>query len=272
MRTVTFSSDNVRNHLNNNFVCTMVNTTGDPSAGASCKHAPTDTPGPCSRGIGHQNVQSLFLTPAGEIFHAASGYLSAEDMDKELSFGSDLYALMKRTPAQARQIVTQAHARRLKELGYSDAEIKQPRQNFFGGSGLVLFGNQNDPNPNGGNRQSAQSSQSSAAQRTGNGRANLQRPGGGGGGGFGGFGGGAGGGFGFPDGANPFNPFGGAQGGNFMDQMLAFQTKRTVLNDHKFSIEHPLLPMSEFMKRPQILVGNEKTAFMSVGSGGVTGK
>jgi hypothetical protein len=61
------------------------------------------------------------------------------------------------------------------------------------------------------------------------------------------------------------NGFG--NGGNMFDQMLAFQTRRTLLNDHKFSIEHPLLPMSEFSKRPQLLVGNEKTAFMSIGGG-----
>jgi hypothetical protein len=224
MRTVTFSSHAVQRTLNSDFVCTMIITTGDPSAGTSCKHAPTDAPGPCSRGIGHQNVQCLFLTPRGEIFHAASGYLSAEELEKELMFAKDCYVRMKQNPAQARQIDTQMHAQRLKELGYSEAEIRQPRQHFFGGSGLVLFGQQNEPARN----------------------SNTGRPGAGQPGFFPGFG----------------------NGGNFFEQMLEGQTKRIVLNDHKFSIEHPLLPMKDFMRQPQLLVGHEKTSFMSVGSGG----
>jgi hypothetical protein len=238
MRTVTFSSDTVQRRLKNDFVCSLINTTGDPSAGSSCKHSPNDTPGPCSRGIGHQNVQCLFLTPGGEIFHAASGYLSPDDLEKELAFASETFVTMKKSPAQAKQIDAQVHARRLKELGYSDAEINQPRQNFFGGSGLVLFGQQNE------------------TPKNNTGRGNTQRSPG-----FPGFGNG------FPGFPNGFG-----DGGNIFDSMLSFQTKRIVLNDQKFSIEHPLLPMNEFMKHPQLLVGNEKTSFMSVGSGTLGGK
>jgi len=237
MRTVTFSSDSVRRSLNSDFVCTLINTTGDPTAGTSCKHAPTDAPGPCSRGIGHQNVQCLFLTPAGEIFHAASGHLDPVEMEKELAFAKETYSLMKRNPAQARQIDAQAHVRRLKELGYSEAEIRQPRQHFFGGSGLVLFGQQNEPTRD----------------------ANTRRPDGRQQGFFPGLGGQQG-----------FFP-GLGNGGNIFDQMFEAQSKRIVFNDHKFSIEHPLLPMNEFLRQPQLLVGHEKTSFMSVGSGGASG-
>ena len=67
--------------LNEDFVCATINTEGDPTAGASVGHAPTDSCGSSFRGIGRQNVQCLFLTPKGEIFHVASGFRGADDLE-----------------------------------------------------------------------------------------------------------------------------------------------------------------------------------------------
>ncbi|MFN3190036.1 MAG: hypothetical protein ACE361_05885 [Aureliella sp.] len=120
MRTVSFSSPIVRKTLQEKFVCQLMNTTGDPSAGASIGHAPKDTPGYCTRGIGKQNVQCLFLTPRGEIFHAASGYRGPEDLQAELTFALDLYQGMHRHPSSARQLVRDAHIKRLRAQGFSD--------------------------------------------------------------------------------------------------------------------------------------------------------
>jgi hypothetical protein len=162
-----------------------------------------------------------------------------------------------------------AHRRRLRELGYSEQEINQPRQNFFGGSGIVLFGGPNESSSNS-NSAKASASQNSS-QRAGGGQAAGRSAAPNGNGGFNPirntppnpFGNG----FNLPGFGSGFNLPGFGDGGNILDNMLTFQTKRTVLNDHKFSIEHPLLSMNEFVKRPQLLVGNEKTAFVSVGSG-----
>src|SRR5262245_55323216 len=91
MRTVSFSSPKVQDALTQDFVCAVINTEGDPTAGTSCAHSPTDKPGPCTRGLGHQNVQCLFLTPKGEILHAACGHLDAEDMEQEIAFAHKLF-------------------------------------------------------------------------------------------------------------------------------------------------------------------------------------
>jgi hypothetical protein len=137
MRTVTFSSEAVKKSLNEDFVCTLVNTEGDPSAGASMAHAPSDQPGPCSRGVGKQNVQCLFLTPRGEIFHAISGFVGPNDMQDELAFVLETFKAVQRSPSAAKQIVADAHAKRLKKLGFSDQEIKgqfaSGPQEFFSG-------------------------------------------------------------------------------------------------------------------------------------------
>jgi len=91
MRTVSFSQPQVNQTLSNDFVCFTTSTEGDPSAGQSIRHRPKDPAGPCVRGNGQQNVQTLFLTPEGEIFHAASGYLAPEDMLAELEYARELF-------------------------------------------------------------------------------------------------------------------------------------------------------------------------------------
>ncbi len=248
MRTVTFSSAPVQRTLNEQFVCGLINTKGDPSAGMSMAHAPKDSPGPCSRGIGHQNVQCLFLTPKGEIFHAASGYIGPEDMEKELEFVLKTYESVKKSPspAKAKELVSDVHLKRAKELGFTDAEIRQPR-GLGGFDALFFMGAPNSPDKP--FNRSAQASRGRQPAVNNNAQ------------GF------------------PFANFGFGQGeGNPFDMssIFEFKTKQTVLNDHKFSIEHPLMPMKELLKEPRVLVGHEKTAFSSTGngmpSGGLIGK
>ena len=166
MRTVSFSNARVQKELNNQFVCCYTNTKGDPSAGASFSHAADDEPGPCGRGAGRQNVQTMFMTPDGEIYHVATGFLSPDDLLDELKFASELFALMKRNPQQSEKIVVEKHRQHLQKLGFSKQQItasdnelakmflsgpnpqdfgmKMPTpQDFglnFGGTGMDMFG------------------------------------------------------------------------------------------------------------------------------------
>lgn len=116
MRTVSFSSAPVHDSLTNDFVCYSLNIDGDPSAGASVGHAPTDSPGFCTRGIGKQNVQCLFLTPDGRIFHAASGFQGPEDLKAQLDTALKLFADIQEHPDRDGQIVRDYHQKRLDEL------------------------------------------------------------------------------------------------------------------------------------------------------------
>lgn len=123
MRTVSFSNKSVRKLLNNEFVNTFSNTTGDPTAGKSIWHSPDDSPGHCERGLGEQNVQTIFMTPEGKIFHAANGYLSPEDLLGEIEFAKGLFARIKGAEGRAKALVREAHRERLEKLGYSEEEI-----------------------------------------------------------------------------------------------------------------------------------------------------
>ena len=99
MRTVSFSNQSVRSLLNQEFVNTFTNTTGDPTAGKSIWHSPKDLPGQCARGVGGQNVQTIFMTPEGKIFHAANGFLSADDLLNEVKFAKELFGQIKEADA-----------------------------------------------------------------------------------------------------------------------------------------------------------------------------
>jgi hypothetical protein len=123
MRTVSFSNKSVRRLLNQEFVNTYTNTTGDPTAGKSICHSPDDLPGHCERGVGGQNVQTIFMTPEGKIFHAANGYLSPEDLLAEIKFAKGLFAQIKGAEGGAERLVREAHRERLGELGFSKEEI-----------------------------------------------------------------------------------------------------------------------------------------------------
>ena len=125
MRTVSFSSDPVHDSLTDDFVCYALNTEGDPSAGSSMAHAPTDTPGHCTQGIGKQNVQCLFLTPDGEVFHTASGFQSPEELSEHLETASTLFAAIQERPDHADRIVHDVHQEQLDELHTSNADSRR---------------------------------------------------------------------------------------------------------------------------------------------------
>lgn len=114
MRTVSFSSPTVRALLNQRFIPSVANCEGEASAGSSMGHAPSDPPGPCPRGIGAANVQLYFLTPKGAIFHAISGFVAAEELERELRFALALFkAIRRQSPKRARALVREAHKKRL---------------------------------------------------------------------------------------------------------------------------------------------------------------
>lgn len=209
MRTVSFSSAPVRRMLRDNFVSTYMNTEGDPSAGSSFGHAPTDASGQCTRGIGKQNVQMLFLTQRREIFHTASGFRNQEDLLKELQFALDTFQRIQRKPSAAKTIVRDSHIQRLRQQGFDEATIKRKPSPFD----LIT----------------------SIQERPGN------------------------------QTGDPSNPFGA------VDRVFAAKTRNSELADGRFAIVHPMIPIERLLENPTILVGNEKTAFSSVGNGGASG-
>ena len=129
MRTVTFSEPSVQNLLNQNFVNTFSNTRGDPTAGQSIKHRPTDPAGQCIRGNGKQNVQTLFMTPEGEIFHVATGFLSADDLQEEAKFSLKLFDEIQknRDSNQRRRWSPKSHRDRLKNRVLMIPKSTMPR-------------------------------------------------------------------------------------------------------------------------------------------------
>ena len=133
MRAVSLSSPLVRKKLRDDFVCYAINTEGDASAGSSQAHAPQDAPGLCAEGIGNQNVQTLFLTPAGKIFHTASGYRGPDELLAELNFAKSLFDGMRRTPEQAQHLIRTSHRNRMKLAGFTDEELdhRPSRMNPF---------------------------------------------------------------------------------------------------------------------------------------------
>lgn len=140
MRTVTFSDDRVQQVLNNEFICCYTDTTGDPTAGASFSHAPGEQPGPCGRGAGRQNVQVIFMTPASEIFHVATGYLEPDDLLAETAYARELFRSLQRNPSNCKQAVVDSHEAQLRTLGYKPNEIAAADNRF---SEMFLGG----PNP-----------------------------------------------------------------------------------------------------------------------------
>lgn len=123
MRAVSLSNKNVNSILNRHFVNTFTDTTGDPTAGTSFQHSPNDSPGNCIRGNGKQNVQTIFMTPAGEIFHVATGYLDPQDLYDEIEFAGELFQAMQKDPDSSVELVQTAHGRRLEQAGFNDQEI-----------------------------------------------------------------------------------------------------------------------------------------------------
>ena len=239
MRTVSFSQPQVQATLAREFVCFTTSTEGDPTAGQSIRHRPRDPAGPCLRGNGQQNVQTLFLTPDGEIFHAATGYLSPDDLLTELEFARDLFATLQQAPAAERGAVVQRqHRQRLEQLNYSPAEIdaRGPSLGGMNFSGMNFSGMDfSGMNPTQLNLPALIEGRgdprgSGAGRRTGdrNGRTIREEA---------------------PLDALP-NPFARGQ----------------ILSDHQFCLDHPLQPATKFNRDPTPLVGSGKSFFMSAGS------
>ena len=125
MRAVSFSSPAVRKQMNDDFVSVSINTEGDPSAGSSQAHAPSDQAGLCAPGIGNQNVQTVFLTPEGRIFHTASGFQDGPQLVREMNFASSLFEKIKESPEIAEQTVQSDHRSRMLKAGYSPQQLQQ---------------------------------------------------------------------------------------------------------------------------------------------------
>jgi len=117
MRTVSFSSPAVQEQLNRDFVCVTSDITGRRLTGQSLKHRPSDPPGPCLRGNGAQNVQVLFLTPEGQVFHAIVGYIDGSDLLRELEFAKEIDAGFRQTRDDPREYLRSVHRQRLESEG-----------------------------------------------------------------------------------------------------------------------------------------------------------
>ncbi|MEM7453826.1 MAG: hypothetical protein AAF456_05650 [Planctomycetota bacterium] len=126
MRTVSFSNPQVQNALNNDFVATYTNTTGDPTAGRSFSHPPEDSPGSCGFGAGKQNVQAIFMTPEGEIFHVASGFRNGERLLDEINFAKGVYASLE-DASNPERTVSELQVARLEDLGFDSSSIERGR-------------------------------------------------------------------------------------------------------------------------------------------------
>jgi hypothetical protein len=107
---VSLSNDEVRQTLNDKFVCVWMNIKDDPASGSSFAHPPTDQAADLLRGVGEHNNQILMLTPDGKIINALAGYIGAEDLLEELRFGiSTLSELPKGTEAARKKALAKAH-------------------------------------------------------------------------------------------------------------------------------------------------------------------
>ena len=116
------------------------NTKGDPSAGGSFAHSPYEQPGFVQRGIGKQNVQVIFMTPTGNIFHVATGFLPTEVLASEIKLRPNYIVSWQQSlvpnssDAAAKQKLVSFQTDRLRDRGYSQRElaIDRPSQRGFG--------------------------------------------------------------------------------------------------------------------------------------------
>jgi hypothetical protein len=89
---VTLADSGVRKALKKDFVCSWFDATGDPEMGRSFAHDPKEKGRKLERGSGEHNLQVLFLTPKGEIFHAVAGYSTPKDFLAEIALARKIYA------------------------------------------------------------------------------------------------------------------------------------------------------------------------------------
>ena len=117
MRAGSLSQKDVVKRLERDYVVAWTNTEGEAAAGGSFAHEPSDPEPSCSRGNGEHNIQLLFLTPQGEIFHTLSGYLSAKELTAELDFGRKLFqAMVKAAPGERLSVLRKEHRAYLAQL------------------------------------------------------------------------------------------------------------------------------------------------------------
>ena len=136
MRTVSFSPARVRNTLNENLVNTFTSTEGDPTAGESIRHRPNEPAGFCVRGNGQQNVQTIFMTPDGDIFHAATGFLSSDDLLAEADFALHLFQKMQQDGEDDdSDWVVEAHRERMNNPSSRPKAMSNPMQAMLANSG-----------------------------------------------------------------------------------------------------------------------------------------
>lgn len=127
MRTVSFSDPTVRNTLANEFVSAYTNTQGTANTGMSFSHSPNEPPGPCGRGAGRQNVQTIFMTPRGQIYHVATGFLSPQDLREELDFAGQTHQSLQQAGANPQTLVA-LQSKRMNQLGFSQPEVFNENQ------------------------------------------------------------------------------------------------------------------------------------------------
>ena len=111
------------------------------------------------RGNGKQNVQTIFMTPDGDIFHVATGFLPPEDLANEIEFAGKLFSAMQKERGPKDDLVATTHRRRLLDLGFNDNQIDSQNgfeqmmmmQNSMNGRGS-LAGSPRGRNSRSGNR------------------------------------------------------------------------------------------------------------------------
>lgn len=138
---MTLSNDEVRQVLNDQFICAWFNIKDDPAAGMSFSHPPGDQAMDLLRGLGEHNNQILMVTPNGKILNALAGYIGPSDLLEELHFGVNLLAKVNKASEGNRESeVTKAHKTFAEQF-----EVKKPANNgFFGmpdfGAGFMQTG------------------------------------------------------------------------------------------------------------------------------------
>lgn len=126
MRMVSFADRDVQRELSPQFVLLSTNMEGKLGAGRSVGHLPKDEPGLCPPRLAHQNCQVYFLTPQLKMFHAATGFLSPEDLAKETQFAEELFSAIQKRPKAAVETVVNFHRGYLKKQGFTDRDLAGP--------------------------------------------------------------------------------------------------------------------------------------------------
>jgi hypothetical protein len=114
---VSLSNEEVRQLLNDKFVCLWMNIKDDPAAGSSLAHPPTDQAKDMLRGLGEHNNQILMTTPDGKIINALAGYIGPEDLVEEIQFAvTNLAGLSKGSEAAKKTALAKTHRKFADEL------------------------------------------------------------------------------------------------------------------------------------------------------------